>query len=268
MKFALINNCKIEAAKGTIGTCPTCGADLIAKCGEAKVHHWAHKGSRNCDPWWENETAWHRAWKDNFPKDWQEFVQRDEATGEKHIADICTEHGLVIEFQHSFINPEERRKREAFYKKMIWILDGSRLKNDYTRFKKSIGDFRKTDKQGHYLIHFPEECFPLNWLDSTVPVIFDFSGNDLSNDPKDLRHHLYYLYPKKNGTTSLLAIISRESLINDIISGELFKSTPAPQQQPVQQAPANSPNTTNTIAQQRPSAFVYDRGKLIKRHRF
>ena len=52
--------------------------------------HWAHRGSRFCDPWWENETEWHRSWKGQFPVNWQEVVHQAE-TGEKHIADVKTE---------------------------------------------------------------------------------------------------------------------------------------------------------------------------------
>ena len=66
MKFALIDNIRTEAAKGAKGICPSCGSDLIAKCGDIKVNHWAHKGIRSCDPWSENETEWHREWKGNF----------------------------------------------------------------------------------------------------------------------------------------------------------------------------------------------------------
>ncbi len=61
MKFAHINGYKVEATKGAKGSCPSCGSDLIAKCGEAKINHWAHKGKKSCDPWWENETDWHRS---------------------------------------------------------------------------------------------------------------------------------------------------------------------------------------------------------------
>ena len=136
MKYALINNIRTEAAKGAKGICPVCGSDVIAKCGDVKLHHWAHKGIRNCDPWWENETEWHRAWKDNFNPDWQEKILRDAPSGEKHIADLRTSHGLVIEFQHSHIDPQERAKREDFYKYMIWVVDGTRLKRDYPRFLK------------------------------------------------------------------------------------------------------------------------------------
>ena len=83
MKFALIDNTKTEATKGAKGIHPGCSSELIAKCGEVKVDHWAHKGTRNCDPWWENETEWHRSWKNNFSSEWQEIILADEITGEK-----------------------------------------------------------------------------------------------------------------------------------------------------------------------------------------
>jgi competence CoiA-like predicted nuclease len=51
MKFALVGDRKLEAAKGLKGTCPSCGSDVLAKCGDFKVNHWAHKGTRNCEPW-------------------------------------------------------------------------------------------------------------------------------------------------------------------------------------------------------------------------
>jgi hypothetical protein len=56
-----------------------------------------HIGDKKCDSWWEPETEWHRSWKSNFLDEWQELVLRDKQTGEKHIADVCTDYGLVIE---------------------------------------------------------------------------------------------------------------------------------------------------------------------------
>jgi competence CoiA-like predicted nuclease len=133
MKFAIINGNKVEAYRGAKGICPSCGSELIAKCGEVKINHWAHKGNRNCDLWWENETEWHRQWKNQFPKEWQEIVHFDEK-GEKHIADVKTKNGWVLEFQHSYIKPEERNYRNAFYSKLVWIIDGLRRKTDRIQF--------------------------------------------------------------------------------------------------------------------------------------
>src|SRR6187549_789206 len=101
MKFALVDNNKTEAIEGAKGICPICDSEVIARCGKVKINHWAHKAIRNCDPWWEPETEWHRSWKNNFPAEWQEYSFIDEQTGEKHIADIHTNDRLVMEFQHS-----------------------------------------------------------------------------------------------------------------------------------------------------------------------
>jgi hypothetical protein len=76
----------------------------------------------HCDPWWENETEWHRAWKSCFPEEQREIVRFD-LTGEKHIADVQTSTGKVIEFQNSPISLEELRSREEFYGNLIWIIN-------------------------------------------------------------------------------------------------------------------------------------------------
>jgi competence protein CoiA len=263
MKFALVDNNKLEATKGLKGTCPICGSELIAKCGTVKINHWAHKGTRNCDPWWENETEWHRIWKNNFSNEWQENILTDERTGEKHIADIRTIHGLVIEFQHSHIDPGERTKREDFYKNMVWVVDGTRLKRDYPRFLKGKEAVRLTNKQGIFLVDFPEECFPSACVGSLVPVIFDFKGIEKVSNPNDWRNHLYYLFPKTNARESLVAIISRESLINDIITGDFLKQKQEPEKK-IEKPPLKSIQNIP----QRQSQYVYDRGRYVKRKRF
>lgn len=220
MKFAIINNTKSEATKGAKGICPNCGSELIAKCGDFKVNHWAHKGIRNCDPWWENETEWHRAWKSNFSTDWQEISLRDERTNEKHIADVRTSHNLVIEFQHSQIQSEERTARETFYKNLVWVIDGTRLKKDYPRFLMAKDKFKNTSMPKIYAIEESIDCFHSTWLESTVPVIFDFLGNDIIKKDTQDRKLLYCLFPKSIGVNRILAEITREAFIKSIIQGE------------------------------------------------
>jgi competence protein CoiA len=263
MKFALIDNIKVTAIKGAKGLCTICGSELVAKCGNLKVNHWAHKSIRNCDPWWENETEWHRDWKNHFTNDWQEVVLTDEITGEKHIADILSPYGLVIEFQHSHIHPIERTMRERFYKNMVWVVDGTRLKRDYPRFLKAKDSFRSTNKQGHFLVDFIEECFPSTWLDSSVPVIFDFKGTDVIVDQKDWRNHLYFLYPKSKAKESIVAIISRLSLIHDITNGGFLEE----KREPEKQVEHPQTKSISTISK-RPSQYVFDRGRFVKRKRF
>lgn len=209
MKFALINDVKTEASKGANGICPSCGSKLVAKCGEIKVNHWAHIGNRNCDPWWENETDWHRSWKGEFPNDWQEVVHRADS-GEKHIADIKTESGWVIEFQHSYLNPEERRSRIAFYKKLVWVVDGLRRKSDKKQFQKVIKESELVStKLPIRRVFFPEECrFLKEWQDSTVLVFFDFhETEELDNSV------LWVLLPTVSTEEAYLATFGRHNFI-------------------------------------------------------
>ena len=175
MKYAVSNDQRIEATPKAVGKCPCCGADLIARCGDLKVWHWAHKGRRVCDHWWESETEWHRAWKDTFPKEWQEVVQYAE-DGEKHIADIKTPDGFVIEFQHSSMKAEEKLAREQFYKNMVWVVDGKRTKNDYPRFEKNESGWMAWRNDRAVYVHYAEFTFPKVWMNRTVPVIFDWQN--------------------------------------------------------------------------------------------
>jgi hypothetical protein len=147
---------------------------VIAKCGEQRVHHWAHLGQRTCDQWWEPETEWHRTWKRKFPDAWHEYVMHDD-TREKHIADVRTPDGIVIEFQHSHLRDEERSAREHFYREMVWVVDGLRLRRDLPRFQKGARDLRPIS-QGIFTHPFVDELFPRGWLRASAPVFFDFGA--------------------------------------------------------------------------------------------
>lgn len=94
------------------------------------IHHWAHYRTRDCDPWWENETPWHREWKNLFPIECRE-VSHTAEDGEIHRADIKTSTGIIIEVQHSTITDAERISREEFYQNLVWILDGTVFKNNF-----------------------------------------------------------------------------------------------------------------------------------------
>lgn len=120
MKLAAIDGQRVTPSSGLRAHCQNCGAPVTAKCGSYKIWHWAYKTREHCDPWWEAEGEWHRSWKERFPQEWQE-VPHQSATGERHIADIRTPAGLVIEFQRSTIDPNEVRARQAYYVKLIWV---------------------------------------------------------------------------------------------------------------------------------------------------
>ncbi len=213
MRFALVNNERVDAAPDLKGLCPGCSHPVIAKCGTRRIWHWAHRAERMCDRWWEPETDWHRCWKNNFPISWQENIKFDAQTNEKHIADVCNEHGLVLEFQHSHLKPEERLAREKFYNNLIWVVDGNRLKRDYSRFQKAWPDFRRLNKNGFFRVYFPDECFPASWLNSLVPVIFDFQSKDPDTAPDILRDTLWCLLPGRAENCAVVVGIGRNDFI-------------------------------------------------------
>ena len=130
MQLALVDNERVEAFPGGRGQCPMCGSDMVAKCGPRVLHHWAHHRRANCDPWWENETPWHREWKNQFPIECRE-ISHTASDGEIHRADIKTPTGIVVELQHSAMTDAERQAREDFYGNLVLVVDGSGFRENF-----------------------------------------------------------------------------------------------------------------------------------------
>ena len=130
MQYANLGNHKsMPSHTGQRASCPSCDGEVLSKCGELVVHHWAHLCGEDCDPWAEHETEWHREWKNQFPIECREITIRSTDSDEFHRADVCLPNGTVIEFQHTGLSPEIIRKREDFYSRyangMVWVVDGS-----------------------------------------------------------------------------------------------------------------------------------------------
>lgn len=96
------------------------GTELIAKCGEINVWHWARRVA-DPDSFSDGETEWHLRWKLVVPKERTEVVMKKD--GVCHRADIVTSDGIVIELQASPISTDQIRAREAFYERMKWLFD-------------------------------------------------------------------------------------------------------------------------------------------------
>lgn len=206
MKFALVHNERQEAQPGLIGNCICCRNPTIAKCGDKRIRHWAHKAKLVCDPWWE-ETEWHRAWKERFPNEWQEVIRHAES-GEKHIADVKIDQGYVIEFQHFPIQSSERQAREDFYDEMIWIVDGKRRLRDKDKFINVWEDSNQIDNRvdvRRLRPHFDECALLRDWCDSEVPVFFDFGEEMLWG--LRLRTIENRVYAFKIGSNELIAYL-------------------------------------------------------------
>jgi hypothetical protein len=153
MKYAYDEqNRRIEPRySGQIAYCPICKGKMISKCGEIYARHWQHDKDRNCDPWKEQETYWHRQWKYKFPENWQEVII--ESNYERHIADVMTGAGVVIEFQNSSISGATIRIREAFYKNMIWVVNAKSFKDHFKMRSVVNSKLREIEEDASDQIH-------------------------------------------------------------------------------------------------------------------
>src|SRR5262245_61048251 len=101
------------------GVCPACDGVVRAKCGTVYAHHWAHESGVECDSWSEGIGPWHLSW--------QSLVQPAfvEVPRGPHRADILGDDDIVVELQHSPIDPRQIGERERHYGKMLWLIDAA-----------------------------------------------------------------------------------------------------------------------------------------------
>nr|WP_226905070.1 competence protein [Pedobacter schmidteae] len=192
------------------------------------------------------ETPWHRNWKKAFPVSYREVCFYDERLGEQHRADVHTPCGTTLEFQNSPITLAELESREAYYPKLVWVLNGKKFKG--FRILKHLPDvddvrlrdyefchsdhlsmIRKWDllnARGKIKIlnfHHPElRSVPLTshyysfcwknphrvWYQARCPIIVDLGG-----------HFLYQLKqrPQLSGAYAFLHMIPRKDFIEQYV---------------------------------------------------
>ncbi len=78
-----------------------------------------------------------------------------------------------------------------------------------------------------------EICFPVDWLNSSVQVFFDFLGVVLTDAPEAQRQPLWCLHPKREDGNAVVTEMSRESFV------EIATNGPPARQAPVQPAVNN-----------------------------
>ena len=233
MRVAIVNGERHLPEKGIQGAiCPVCEKPVIARCGEIRAHHWAHAKGTECSDSWSSgkETDWHLAWKNEFPDEWQERVLTDSETGEKHIADVLTDKNLVLEFQHSPIDPDERRAREAFYSKdgrsMVWIVDMRKIPNFLEKIQYLC--HHKLFDLWYPIPSHPDRIFPKKWLMSSTIVLFDC--NIIINNKQsqiiisliyDIKLHIFCFMC--NSKESIIYHAKQGTLIKHLISSPKMK---------------------------------------------
>jgi hypothetical protein len=90
----------------------------------------------------------------------------------------------VIEFQHSHLRRKERKSRENFYPKMVWVVDGRSRKRDAERFFRSLDAARVINgKPLTVSVPSDEGALLRRWVGCHSAVFFDFGDNSEPVDP-------------------------------------------------------------------------------------
>jgi hypothetical protein len=203
---------------------------------------------RRTPRFYPGETPWHKNWKLAFPATFREISFPDKVLGDLHRADVHTACGTTLEFQNSPIGLNELKSREAFYPKLIWIVNGKKFKG--FRILKSLPDvedpkldayefchtdhlsmIRKTDyfrlgsdakrlnfyhaelKMINFTSHYYSFCWKhphAVWYQAKCPIIVDLGG-----------HFLYQLKQRRqtSGDYAYLHMISRKAFVEQFIKG-------------------------------------------------
>lgn len=227
MKFALLGNERIVAQphiKGAI--CPKCRTEVISKCGEIRVNHWAHKNKIQCDKWME-DSEWREKWLDEFPSDWQEPVI-DRGT-ESHFVDIRTPNNTMILLHQSHLTVEIVRERETFYSTPVWIINAGRYKNSVNRFlscfeKSYIKEPKRTPENLRdpflLLSEFNvDKVFHRSWLSCHFPVFLDYTTATAGRDHRyaEQLDYLWCLMPYSVQGFRILFKFTKQQLIEKLI---------------------------------------------------
>lgn len=223
MKYAVVEEERREAQRGLAGKCPVCDDAVIPKCGLHRVPHWAHRETRSCDHWWEPETARHRTWKNHFPKEWQERIHQSQ-NGEKHIADVKTDSGVVLEFQNSYLRSEERESRENFYSKMVWVVNARKRERDRVQFFASLdAGIVVANEPRIVLVPWKKGALLRDWGGNRVPVYFDFGDSEPGDTPRFERSTLLRLNPCGPHGMAYLVPVSKTEFLRVHLEGEPFE---------------------------------------------
>lgn len=169
MQYAMVDGKRCEADPlSRRGFCPTCGEEVIAKCGEILIWHWSHKSESNCENR-EPETEWHRKWKAMFPEE-----SREVSFERKRRADVFY-NNTVFEFQNSHISWDDFWGRNQFYKsrkiQIQWIFNGANWSNKSRLLKSTHGN--ALIQQGEILVNARSEHHPWYDVDDFMRIFVD-----------------------------------------------------------------------------------------------
>jgi competence protein CoiA len=96
----------------------------------------------------------------------------------KHIADVYSDKGVILEFQSYSIDAEKMRSREEFYQQLVWVVNGLKNESDKFYFKLSLAGQDPTDSLLWNIKWFGRSKLFARWSGASKQVYFDF-GTDI-----------------------------------------------------------------------------------------
>lgn len=157
---------------GQRASCPTCENEVIAKCGDVRIDHWAHANTvSKCNL--RDETVWHRMHKKRLLDAGHDIDQPKSMDGEARVIDGRVDDVLGVEFVRTPPQPEEIRLMEDMHGPMVWVLqrehsydkfqfgrswdDGTELPSDDEHFYWKRGPKRLLEVGQHLYLDFAEK---------------------------------------------------------------------------------------------------------------
>lgn len=120
-----------------------------------------------------------------FPKEWQEvIIVGPDPFYEKHIADIKTQNGFVLEFQNSSISTTEIRTREHFYKEMAWVINAESFADNFKIRSNVTSELREVDRTILYKVDTFERSLKEMIKDKERELNIEKNGLDRIKDEK------------------------------------------------------------------------------------
>ena len=161
------------------------GHELVCVNGSVRQPHFRHKNP--CDVTDVVMTKWHCEWQSNFPNTECLFPKLHDGQVKDRRADVLLEnHKVVIEFQHSNIEPKEVQERKNDYAlhnhKTIWVIHGN---NSVTT--------KKLDYSNRVYLEFVTEKWKYKSFSCYEYIFIDIDGylykvypNDVKSDMIDV----------------------------------------------------------------------------------
>lgn len=168
---------RIRAKPGMQAVCPGCQKDVIPKCGDFKIWHWAHKAGL-CKYDSEPYTPRHLEWQERALNAGME-IEKIFDPSQRYRADIYDpKRNMVTEVQHSPITMETIIDRCIFYDskdiKIRWIFD---FTDRYNSRKIGLYETYYTNSRLDYReVYGPPIKFEQKYQPRYIHCLFDKSG--------------------------------------------------------------------------------------------